>query len=99
LSLTEFCPGFKWDSCWNKFDNWDSGACIGQQIRKVCRCQTGYRKSSIEEGQAMQWPNENGQNDKQWSTKTIWITISVMLRKISGICIKPSVLYNKKKET
>jgi hypothetical protein len=23
----------------------------------------------IEEGQAMQWPNEKGQNDKQWSTK------------------------------
>jgi hypothetical protein len=42
---------------WNKFDNWDSGACIGQQIRKVCRCQKGYRKSYIEEGQAMQWPN------------------------------------------
>ena len=46
-----------------------SGACIGQQIRKVCRCQKGYRKSYIEEGQAMQWPNEKGQNDKQWSTK------------------------------
>ena len=42
---------------------------IGQQIRKVCRCQRGYRKSYIEEGQAMQWPNEKGQNDKQWSTK------------------------------
>ena len=46
-----------------------SGACIGQQIRKLCRCQKGYRKSQIEEGQAMQWPNEKGQNDKQWSTK------------------------------
>ena len=58
---------------WNKFDNWDSidysGACIGQQIRKVCRCQKGYRKSYIEEVQAMQWPSEKGQNDKQWSTK------------------------------
>ena len=40
-----------------------SGACIGQQIRKVCRCQKGYRKSYIEEGQAMQWPNEKRQND------------------------------------
>jgi hypothetical protein len=56
---------------WNKFDNWDSGAGIGQQIRKVCRCQKGYRKSYIEEGQAMQWPNEKGQNDKQWSTKKL----------------------------
>ena len=35
-----------------------SGACIGQHIRKVCRCQQGYRKSYIEEGPAMQWPNE-----------------------------------------
>jgi hypothetical protein len=25
--------------------------------------------SYIEEGQAMQWPSEKGQNDKQWSTK------------------------------
>jgi hypothetical protein len=48
---------------WNKFDNWDSGAGIGQQIRKVCRCQKNYRKSYIEEGQAMQWSNEKGQND------------------------------------
>ena len=55
---------------WNKFDNWDSGAGIGQQIGKVCRCQKNYRKSYIEEGQAMQWPSEKGQNDKQWSTKT-----------------------------
>jgi hypothetical protein len=39
---------------WNKFDNWDSGACIGQQIGKVCRGQKGYRKSYIEEGQAIQ---------------------------------------------
>jgi hypothetical protein len=23
----------------------------------------------IEEGHAMQWPSEKGQNDKQWSTK------------------------------
>ena len=23
----------------------------------------------VEEVQAMQWPNEKGQNDKQWSTK------------------------------
>jgi hypothetical protein len=46
-----------------------SGACIGQQIRQVCRCQKGYQKSHIEEGQAMQWPSEKGQNDKQWSTK------------------------------
>ena len=38
-------------------------------IRKVCRCQKGYRKSYIEETQAMQWPSEKGQNDKQWSTK------------------------------
>ena len=42
---------------------------IGQQIRKVCRCQRGYQKSYIEEGQAMQWPSEKGQNDKQWSTE------------------------------
>jgi hypothetical protein len=54
---------------WNKFDNWDSGTGIGQQIRKVCRCQKGDRKSYIEEGQAMQWPSEKGQNEKQWSTK------------------------------
>jgi hypothetical protein len=46
-----------------------SGTCIGQQIRIVCRCKKGYRKSYIEEGQAMQWPNEKGQNNKQWSTK------------------------------
>jgi hypothetical protein len=45
--------------------------CISQQIRKVRRCQKGYRKSYIEEGQAMQWPNEKGQNDKQWSTKKL----------------------------
>ena len=27
-----------------------------------------YRKSYIE-GQVIQWSNEKGQNDKQWSTK------------------------------
>jgi hypothetical protein len=32
----------------------------------------------------------------EMNSQTIWNTISVMLRKILGICIKPSVLYNKK---
>ena len=27
------------------------------------------QKLYIDEGQTMQWPNEKGQNDKQWSTK------------------------------
>jgi hypothetical protein len=35
-----------------------------------CRCQKSYRKSSVEDGQAMQWPIEKGKNDKQWSNKT-----------------------------
>jgi hypothetical protein len=27
------------------------------------------RSTDKKEGQAMQWPNEKGQNDKQWSKK------------------------------
>jgi hypothetical protein len=29
----------------------------------------GLSEVIYQEGQAMQWPNEKGQNDKQWSTK------------------------------
>ena len=42
----------------------------GQQIRKVCRCQKGYRKSYIEEGQAMQWPSEKDKMIKSGLQKT-----------------------------
>jgi hypothetical protein len=34
-------------------------------------------KSEIEEGQAMQWPNEKAQNDKQWSTKKLYRKLKV----------------------
>ena len=41
----------------------------------------GYRKSYIEEGQVMQWPNKKGQNDKQtyrqWSTKKLYRKLKI----------------------
>ena len=54
-----------------------SGACIGQHIRTVCRCQKGYRRSHIEEVQAMQWPSEKGQNDKQWFYKKLYRKLKI----------------------
>jgi hypothetical protein len=54
---------------------WNSGACIGKQKRKVCRCQKGYRKSYIEVGQAMQWPSEKGQNDNSGLHCNIYVKI------------------------
>jgi hypothetical protein len=40
-------------------------------LRRVRRYQRGNQNPYIEEEQTTQWPRENGQNDKQWSTNTL----------------------------
>ena len=46
---------------------------IGDQhcVRRVWRYQRGNQNPYIEEEQTTQWPKENEQKDKQWSTKHI----------------------------